>query len=229
MKVLVVEDNSKISASLKKGLEAEGYAVDVAADGQTGLELGLRTDAVYDVAILDWMLPKLEGIEVCRRWRQRKLTFPVLMLTAKDLVVDRIRGLDTGADDYLTKPFVFDELLARLRALLRRPPLTADSHYRVGDIVVDPLTHSATILGTDPALTLKEFRLLELFLRNVGRVLTRDNILSNLWDFDFDGGSNVVDVHVKNLRKKIETIRQKAGNDHEVIETVRGLGYRFPG
>jgi len=229
MKVLIVEDNSKISASLKKGLEAEGYAVDVAADGQTGLELGLRTDAVYDVAILDWMLPKMEGIEVCRRWRQRKLTFPVLMLTAKDMVVDRIRGLDTGADDYLTKPFVFDELLARLRALLRRPPLTADSHYRVGDIVVDPLTHSATILGTDPGLTLKEFRLLELFLRNVGRVLTRDNILSNLWDFDFDGGSNVVDVHVKNLRKKIETIRQKAGNDHEVIETVRGLGYRFPG
>lgn len=229
MKVLVVEDNEKLSASLKKGLEAEGYAVDVALDGPSGLEFGLRTDVPCDVAILDWMLPKLEGVEVCRQWRQQGRKFPVLMLTAKDMVADRIRGLDSGADDYLPKPFVFDELLARLRALLRRPPTTTGSAYQVGGIVVDPLTHSATIGGSDPGLTLKEFRLLELFLRNGGRVLTRDNILSNLWDFDFDGGSNVVDVHVKNLRKKLEAIRKKAGNDHEVIETVRGLGYRFTG
>jgi len=228
LKVLVVEDNAKIAASLKKGLEAEGYAVETAADGQEGLELGLRPGE-YDVAILDLMLPKVEGLEVCRRWRKAGRAFPVLMLTAKSDVVDRIRGLDVGADDYLPKPFVFDELLARLRALLRRPPMAAASTYQVQDIVVDPATHSATVGGVDPGLTLKEFRLLELFLRNVGRVLTRNNVLSNLWDYDFEGGSNVVDVHVKNLRKKIEAIRREGGNDAEVIETVRGVGYRFKG
>ena len=229
MKVLIVEDNAKIAASLKKGLEGEGYAVEVASDGAEGLELGLEESRSYDVAILDWMLPKLEGVEVCRQWRRRGRRFPVLLLTAKDMVVDRITGLDAGADDYLPKPFVFDELLARLRALLRRPPLTGEAAYSVDDFVVDPLTHTAQVLGSDLSLTLKEFRLLELFLRNCGRVLTRENILSNLWGYDFDGGSNVVDVHVKNLRKKIEAIRKKAGNESEVIETVRGLGYRFPG
>ena len=225
----MVEDNGKISASLKKGLEAEGYAVDTAVDGSTGLEMGLQDQGGYDVAILDWMLPGLTGIEVCKKWRQRGCRFPVLMLTAKDMIVDRIAGLDAGADDYLPKPFVFDELLARLRALLRRPQLAVVAGLTVGDITIDPETHSARVMGTDPQLTLKEFRLLELFLRNIGRVLTRENIVANLWGYDFDGGSNVVDVHVKNLRKKIEGLRQKAGNDHEVIETVRGVGYRFPG
>jgi DNA-binding response OmpR family regulator len=151
------------------------------------------------------------------------------MLTAKDMVADRIAGLDAGADDYLPKPFVFDELLARLRALLRRPPLASSTVLETGDLTLDPQTHAVTVRGTDPQLTLKEFRLLELFLRHPGRVLTRDNIVANLWGFDFDGGSNVVDVHVKNLRKKVEAIRQKGGDHHELIETVRGLGYRFPG
>ena len=229
MKVLVVEDNVKIAASLKRGLEAEGYAVETAADGEEGLEFGLQPSAGYDLAILDLMLPRMDGLEVCRRWRKSGRKFPVLMLTAKADVADRIRGLDSGADDYLPKPFVFDELLARLRALLRRPAVALDSVYQIQDIVVDAATHSATVGGVDLGLTLKEFRLLELFLRNVGRVLTRDNVLSNLWDYDFEGGSNVVDVHVKNLRKKIEAIRQKGGNDGEVIETVRGVGYRFKG
>lgn len=229
MKILVVEDNAKISASLKKGLEAEGYAVETAADGPTGLDYGLHACGDYDAAVLDLMLPGLDGLEICRRWRREGRKFPVLILTAKGDVADRIRGLDSGADDYLPKPFVFEELLARLRALLRRPPPAAAAHYQVQDIVVDPVSHGATVAGVDPGLTLKEFRLLELFLRNLGRVLTRDNILSNLWDYDFDGGSNVVDVHVKNLRKKIEAIRQREGNHDEVIETVRGLGYRFKG
>jgi two-component system OmpR family response regulator len=228
MKILVVEDNTKIAASLKKGLEDEGYAVDVATDGAEGLELGLEESRGYDVAILDWMLPKMEGVEVCRRWRRRGLRFPVLILTAKDMIVDRITGLDAGADDYLPKPFVFDELLARLRALLRRPPLAGTTAYRIDDFAIDPETHTAQVLGTELPLTLKEFRLLELFLRNRGRVLTRENIVSNLWGFDFDGGSNVVDVHVKNLRKKVEAVRKKAGIEDEVVETVRGLGYRFP-
>lgn len=229
MKVLLVEDNGKIAGSLKKGLEGEGYAVDWAADGEAGLDRGLDEAGAYDVAILDWMLPGLDGVEVCRRWRRKGRKFPVLMLTAKDMVADRIAGLDAGADDYLPKPFVFDELLARLRALLRRPPLASSTVLETGDLTLDPQTHAVTVRGTDPQLTLKEFRLLELFLRHPGRVLTRDNIVANLWGFDFDGGSNVVDVHVKNLRKKVEAIRQKGGDHHELIETVRGLGYRFPG
>jgi two-component system, OmpR family, response regulator len=229
MKILVVEDNEKLGASLKRGLEDEGYAVDLAGDGKTALRLGISGSGGYDLVILDLMLPELDGIEVCRQWRERGIAFPVLMLTARDSVPDRVAGLDSGADDYLPKPFAFDELCARVRALLRRQPAIRPNSYRSGDIEIDPATHTASVAGLEARLTLKEFRLLELFVRHAGQVLTREGIVDNLWDFEFDGFSNVVDVHVKNLRKKIEAIRKSEGSGDEVIETVRGVGYRFKG
>jgi two-component system OmpR family response regulator len=229
MKLLLVEDNEKLARSLKKGLEADGYAVDGEADGKAAFELGVARDAAYDLAILDLMLPRMDGMEICRRWRGRGVDFRVLMLTARDSVEDRVAGLDAGADDYLPKPFSFDELSARIRALLRRPRESLPAEYGAGGIEIDPATHRATVAGRDASLTLKEFRLLELFVRNPGRVLTRENIVAKLWDFEFDGFSNVVDVHVKNLRKKIESLRGEAGKEDEAIETVRGLGYRFKG
>ena len=209
MKLLLVEDNEKLARSLKKGLEAEGYAVDREADGKAAFELGAARDAAYDLAILDLMLPRMDGMEICRRWRGRGVDFRVLMLTARDSVEDRVTGLDAGADDYLPKPFSFDELppaFAPSSGGRREPP----GRVRAGDIEIDPATHRATVAGRDASLTLKEFRLLELFVRNPGRVLTRENIVAKLWDFEFDGFSNVVDVHVKNLRKKIESLRGEA-------------------
>lgn len=230
MKLLLVEDNEKLARSLKKGLEAEGYAVDREGDGKTAFERGSSDPGEsYDLAVLDLMLPSLDGMEICRRWRERGVLFPVIMLTARDSVEDRVRGLDVGADDYLPKPFAFDELSARIRALLRRPRETHAAPYKAGDIEIDPAGHSAIVAGSEANLTLKEYRLLELFVRNSGRILTRDNIVGNLWDFEFDGFSNVVDVHVMNLRKKIEALRAKAEKHDEVIETVRGVGYRFKG
>ena len=232
MKILVVEDNEKLALSLKKGLEAEGYAVDREADGKSAFGLvasgGAARGVPYDMAILDIMLPTMDGIEICRRWREKGIGLPVLMLTARESVGDRVAGLDAGADDYLPKPFAFDELSARIRALLRRPRESLAGAYAAGDIEIDPSSHSARISGREASLTLKEFRLLELFVRHPGQIMTRDAIVGNLWDFEFDGFSNVVDVHVKNLRKKIEALRGKAGN-HAAIETVRGLGYRFKG
>lgn len=229
MRLLLIEDNEKLAASLEKGLGAEGYAVDREADGKSAFELGAARRNAYDLAILDVMLPGMDGMEICRRWRERGIGFPVLMLTARDAVEDRVSGLDAGADDYLPKPFAFDELSARIRALLRRPRESDAAAYEAGDIRIDPARHSATVAGREASLTLKEFRLLELFVRNSGRILTRDNIVGNLWDFEFGGLSNVVDVHVKNLRGKLEALQGKAGEGHEVIETVRGLGYRFKG
>jgi DNA-binding response OmpR family regulator len=229
MRLLLIEDNEKLAASLKKGLGAEGYAVDREADGKTAFELGAARREDYDLAILDVMLPRMDGVEICRRWRERGIGFPVLMLTARDAVEDRVSGLDAGADDYLPKPFAFDELSARVRALLRRPRESGAAAYEAGDILIDPARHSATVAGREASLTLKEFRLLELFVRHPGRILTRDNIVGKLWDFEFGGFSNVVDVHVKNLRRKLEALRGNAGKGHEVIETVRGLGYRFKG
>jgi DNA-binding response OmpR family regulator len=229
MRLLLVEDNEKLARSLRKGLEAEGYAIDREADGKSGYERGSGRGAAYDAAVLDLMLPSLDGVEVCRRWRERGVDFPVLMLTARDAVEDRVAGLDAGADDYLPKPFAFDELSARLRALLRRPRESRAGAYRSGEIEIDPVAHAARVAGGAASLTLKEFRLLELFVTHPGQVMTRENIVEKLWDFEFDGFSNVVDVHVKNLRRKIEALREKAGDEDEVIETVRGLGYRFKG
>jgi DNA-binding response OmpR family regulator len=221
MRILVVEDNEKLAASLKKGLEQEGYAVDVARDGEEG-ELLLSTRDVYDVAILDIMLPKRDGTTVCRNLRSAGNSVPVLMLTARDAVRDRVGGLDAGADDYLTKPFAFEELTARVRALLRRPRDRGDAVLRAGEVALDPATREVRVKGRSVALTAKEFALLELFMLHPRQVLSRDQITGHLWNQEFDAYSNVVEVHVKNVRKKLTD----AGRNG-YIETVRGAGYRF--
>ena len=224
MRILVIEDNEKLAASVKTGLEQEGYAVDVALDGEEGLLLIDSLKNGYDAVILDLMLPRKDGLSVCRAMRAHGEQAPVLMLTARDGVRDRVGGLDAGADDYLTKPFAFEELAARLRALLRRPRRRPDVVLSVGDVELDSNTHEVRVLGKTVVLTAKEFRLLELFLRLPRHVLSREQITNSLWDQEFDGGSNVVEVHIKNLRRKLE----EAGK-HDPIETVRGAGYRLKG
>jgi DNA-binding response OmpR family regulator len=192
--------------------------VDVAADGEAGLFMGL--DRLHDLIILDVMLPKKPGFQVLRELRQAKVATPVLMLTARDTVEDKVQGLDAGADDYLTKPFVFAELLARVRALLRRRAEARAPRLQVADLVLDPATRSVTRGGQPITLTNREFALLEYFMRNAGRVLTRTAITEHVWDYDFDSGTNVIDVYVNYLRKKID-----AGHEPKLLHTVRGAGY----
>ena len=218
--MLVVEDEVKMAGLLKRGLEEEGYAVDVARDGSEALWLGVENP--YDAVILDVMLPDLDGFEVCRRLRSDGRWAPVLMLTARDAVPDRVAGLDAGADDYLTKPFSFTELFARLRALLRRGAGERPAVLRAGDLALDPATRKVTRGGTPVELTAKEFALLEYLLRHPGEALTRTRIIEHVWDFAYDGDSNVVDVYVRYLREKID---RPYGRDS--IETVRGTGYRL--
>lgn len=222
MRILVVEDNVKLAASLKRGLEQDGYAVDVANDGVSGEDLAGQFAGDLDLIILDLMLPKRDGLTVCRNLRKANVPVPILILTARDSVPDRVSGLDAGADDYLPKPFSFHELEARVRALLRRPRTSAGPVLRVGKIALDPTSRQVTVNGREVALTLKEYQFLELFMRHVDQVLTREQMVNNLWSFDYDGFSNVVDVHIKNLRKKLG--ERKAGAE---IETVRGVGYRL--
>jgi DNA-binding response OmpR family regulator len=210
MRILLVEDDKKVASFIRKGLEEEGYAVDVAADGEAGLFMGL--DRLHDLIILDVMLPKKPGFQVLRELRQAKVATPVLMLTARDTVEDKVQGLDAGADDYLTKPFVFAELLARVRALLRRRAEARSPRLQVADLLLDPATRSVTRDG--------EFALLEYLMRNAGRVLTRTAITEHVWDYDFDSGTNVIDVYVNYLRKKID-----AGHEPKLLHTVRGAGY----
>jgi two-component system, OmpR family, response regulator len=218
MRVLIVEDEVKMARALRRGLEQEGYAVDTAGDGEDGLFQG--TENPYDVIVLDVMLPKLDGFEVCRRLREAGRWAPVLMLTARDGVGDRIAGLDVGADDYLVKPFSFGELLARLRALLRRSPVERPPVLVAGDVVLDPATHSVTRAGKRVELSVREFGLLEYLMRRPGQVVSRTSILEHCWDVNYDGFSNVVDVYVGYLRKKLE---QPFGRP--LIRTVRGVGY----
>jgi DNA-binding response OmpR family regulator len=220
MRVLVVEDEVKMAGLLKRGLEEEGYAVDIASDGLTGVWMG--TEHPYDAIVLDVMLPDTDGFGVCRRLREAGRWSPVLMLTARDAVDDRIHGLDAGADDYLTKPFSFAELLARLRALLRRCEPERPSVLTADDLVVDPATHRVTRGGVPIHLTRKEFALLEYFMRHPGEVLSRTRLIEHVWDFAFEGDSNVVDVYVRYLRRKID---RPFGKDS--LETVRGAGYRL--
>jgi two-component system OmpR family response regulator len=220
VRVLVVEDEVKMAGLLKRGLEEEGYAVDVASDGSEALWLGAENP--YDAVILDVMLPDLDGFEVCRRLRSDGRWAPVLMLTARDAVPDRVAGLDAGADDYLTKPFSFTELFARLRALLRRGAAERPAVLRAGDLALDPASRKVTRGGTAIDLTAKEFALLEYLLRHPGEALTRTRIIEHVWDFAYDGDSNVVDVYVRYLREKID---RPFGRDS--IETVRGTGYRL--
>ena len=224
MRILVIEDNDKLAQSLKKGLQQEGYAVDTSSDGLEGQHL---IDAIrdgYDLVILDIMLPGRDGIAVCRNVRARRNPVPILMLTARDGVKDRVDGLDAGADDYLVKPFSFEELSARGRALLRRPPNRGETVLRAAGVELNPATREVSVRGRLVELTAKEFSLLELLMRHPRQVLSREQITSNLWDREFDGASNVVEVHVKNVRKKL----MKAGHDGS-IETLRGVGYRLKG
>jgi two-component system OmpR family response regulator len=222
MRFLVVEDETKMAALLRRGLEEEGYAVDIASTGTEGL--WAATENPYDAILLDVMLPELDGFEVCRQLRARGRWAPVLMLTARDDVRDRVQGLDAGADDYLVKPFSFSELLARLRALIRRGARERPAVLSVSDLALDPATRRVNRGGTEIALTAREFALLEMFLRHPGEVLSRTRILEHVWDFAFDGDSNVVDVYVRYLREKVD---RPFGRDS--IETIRGMGYRLRG
>jgi two-component system OmpR family response regulator len=220
MRVLVVEDEVKMAGLLRRALEEEGYAVDVATSGRDGLWLGSESD--YDAVLLDLMLPDVDGFEVCRGLREAGRWSPVLMLTARDAVADRVEGLDAGADDYLTKPFSLAELLARLRALTRRGRIERPAVLRAGDLVLDPASRSVRRGGTEIVLTQKEFALLEYLMRHVGEVMSRSRLIEHVWDFAYEGDSNVVDVYVRYLRNKID---RPFGRDS--IETVRGSGYRF--
>jgi two-component system OmpR family response regulator len=220
VRVLVVEDEVKMAGLLKRGLEEEGYAVDTAGDGREAL--WLATENSYDAVLLDVMLPDLDGFEVCRRLRDAGRWSPVLMLTARDGVPDRVSGLDAGADDYLTKPFSFAELLARLRALVRRGTPKRPPVLRVGDLTLDPSTRRVARGDGPIELTAKEFALLEYLMRHPGEVLSRTRLIEHVWDFAYEGDSNVVDVYIRYLREKVD---RPFGADS--IETVRGAGYRL--
>ena len=220
VRVLVVEDEAKMASLLRRGLEREAYAVDVAENGVDAL--WLATENTYDAIVLDVMIPAPDGFEVCRTLRERGQWAPVLLLTARDAVADRVAGLDAGADDYLIKPFSFDELSARLRALTRRVAPTRPSVLEVAGLQLDPARHTVTRNGVDIDLSPKEFSLLDMFMRNPGAVLTRTDLLEHVWDFAYDGTSNVIDVYVGYLRNKID---RPFGRD--TIETVRGVGYRM--
>ena len=220
MRVLVVEDEIRMSRVLKRGLEEEGHAVDLAGDGPEGL--WLATENEYAAIVLDVMLPGFDGFELCRKLRAAGVWAPVLMLTARDAVDDRVRGLDAGADDYLVKPFSLLELAARLRALARRDDRARPAVLREGDLKLDPASKRAWRDSTELQLSPKEFALLELFLRHPGMVLSRSQILDAAWDFAYDGTSNVVDQYVTYLRRKIDVPFGRRD-----LETVRGMGYRL--
>jgi two-component system, OmpR family, response regulator len=220
MRVLVVEDDLKMAALLRRGLSEEGLSADVARTGDDALWMAAATE--YDAIVLDVMLPGADGFEVCRRLREAGRWAPVLMLTARDAVEDRVEGLDAGADDYLTKPFSFAELLARLRALARRPPLERPVVVEVGDLKLDPSTRQVWRDGTEIDLSAKEFALLETFMRRPGEVLTRYQLLEHCWDYGYENRSNVVDVYVRYLREKVDRPFGRSS-----LETVRGAGYRL--
>jgi two-component system, OmpR family, response regulator len=220
MRVLVIEDDARMAELLRRGLQEEGYAVDLASTGEEGVWLGTEND--YDAVVLDVMLPDGDGFEVCRRLRQADRWAPVMMLTARDAVPDRVAGLDAGADDYLTKPFSFQELFARVRALVRRGAGERPAVLEVGDLRLDPATRRVHRGDEELSLTAKEAALLEYLLRHPGEVLTRAQIIEHVWDFAYDGGSNVVDVYVRYLREKVDRPFGRRS-----IETVRGAGYRL--
>lgn len=220
MRVLVVEDEQRIADFIENGLTESGYAVDVAADGEDALAWSDVVD--YDVIILDVMLPKRDGIDVCRTLRTRGVGVPVLMLTARDAIDDRVRGLDSGADDYLVKPFAFAELLARLRALTRREPVLMNTLLRVSDLTLDTTTRVVERQGAAIELTNKEYALLEYLMRHPNQILTRSMIAEHVWNYDFNNVTNVIDVHIRYLRRKLDDPFPT-----RLIQTVRGAGYRI--
>jgi two-component system OmpR family response regulator len=217
---LIVEDDVKMAGLIRRGLTEEGLSADVAHDGENALWMAAATD--YDAIVLDVMLPGGDGVDVCRSLREKGQWAPVLMLTARDAVEDRVSGLDAGADDYLTKPFSFAELLARLRALARRPALERPAVLEVGDLRLDPATRQVWRAGTEVQLSTKEFALLETFMRRPGEVLSRYQLLEHCWDYAYENRSNVVDVYVRYLREKVDRPFGRSS-----IETVRGAGYRL--
>lgn len=218
MRILVVEDEKKIASFIKRGLKEEGYAVDNAYDGEEGHFMATTND--YDMIILDLMLPKMDGVQLCRKLRENKISAPVMMLTALDDVKDKVTGLDAGADDYLTKPFAFEELLARTRSHLRKRQEKSPTQFKVADLTLDLLTHRVERAGKNILLTTKEFALLEYLIRNAGTIVTRTMISEHVWDIHFDVSTNVIDVYINYLRRKID-----ADHEKKLIQTVRGRGY----
>lgn len=218
MRILVVEDEKKVANFIKRGLEEEKYEVETAFDGEEGLKMAAGNS--YDLIILDVMLPKKDGVTVVKELRAKKVMSPVLMLTAKDSVEDIVAGLDSGSDDYLTKPFAFAELLARVRALIRRSEQERGAEIRFSDLRLDPVTHKVWRDDKEIDLTSKEYALLEYFIRNPNQVLTRTMIAEHVWDYTFDSFTNIIDVYVNYLRKKVDR-----DADKKLIHTVRGVGY----
>lgn len=220
MTILVVEDEIKISRFIKKGLEMEHYTVEVAYDGQEGFEMAELNS--YDLIILDIMLPKMSGIEVCKKLRQSKVDTPIIMLTARDTIEDRVKGLDAGADDYLTKPFAFGELVARIRALLRREKSVKSTELKISDLVLDPVSHEVYRGDKEIQLSSKEYRLLDYMMRRPGHVCTRTMIGEHIWGYNFKDDSNVIDVYISYLRRKIDQ-----GFKEKLIHTIRDVGYKI--
>ena len=218
MRILIVEDEPKVASFIRRALEEESYAVDVCPDGVEGLDLACEVN--YDLIILDLMLPNLPGLGVLKGIRAEKVKTPVLILTARSEVDQRVKGLDAGADDYLTKPFAIEELLARSRALMRRASGETSGILQIDDLILNPITHEVTRAGQRIDLTSKEYALLEYMMRSTGRVLTRPMISEHVWDLDFDTFTNVIDVYISYLRNKIDK-----GHEHNLIHTVRGSGY----
>ncbi len=222
MRILVVEDEEKLAESLAEGLSRKGYAVDIIGDGAKAFTRISMYRNDYDLIILDLMLPSMSGYDICRQMREEQIMVPILVLTAKAETEDKVEMLLIGADDYLEKPFSFDELTARVHALLRRPPESVPTILQAFDIELNPSERTASRDGVPLTLTLKEFGLLEYFLRHPNQVVNREDLITHLWDFNYESFSNVVDVHVKNLRQKLDR-----GSYPSVLETVRGIGYRL--
>ena len=222
MKILIIEDNEKLAKGLKEGLRKEGFTADFVLNGEAGQRRVEAYREDYDLVVLDLKLPRKEGLEILKEIRGQGINIPVLVLTAKDREEDKVLGLNTGADDYLTKPFSQKEFFARVRALLRRPKEKIGEELKIKNLVLNTANHRVFRSNKEIKLTVREFALLEYFMHNPGQVISREKLLSNLWDFDFDSLSNVVDVHIKNLRKKIDS-----GRKEKLLETVRGAGYRL--
>lgn len=218
MRILIVEDERRLSDIIKKGFVEDGFAVDQAFDGEEGQYLAESED--YDLIVLDLMLPKIDGIDVCKNLRKKEIKTPILMLTARSTTEDKVQGLDSGADDYITKPFSFIEFRSRVHALIRRSHQEGSPILQIDGLILDPLKHKVTRDGKDISLTPKEFAILELLMRHKGEVVTRTMIIEHVWNYDFDGMSNVVDVFVVTLRKKIDS-----GFKTKLIKTVHGIGY----
>lgn len=218
MRILLVEDDTSVASFITKGLREEQYAIDATGDGEEGFQMA--STIPYDLLILDVMVPKMDGFTMCRRLRENGNTTPILLLTARDTVEDRVTGLDTGADDYLTKPFAFPELLARIRALLRRGNSQPATRLTAADLELDPIAHRVWRAGQEITLTNKEYALLEYLLRNANRVLTRTAIIDHVWDIQYDSMTNIVDVHIRSLRAKIDR-----DFSPPLIQTIRGIGY----